>query len=173
MYSSTFKMKIILIVTLVAVFLTSCNKKNQFDVNFFMPDAKNNGTFVKFISSYCLKEYGIPLDSDDVLTFTDKLQKEYFGGVGVSGTITIDDDYIIFEPGIGTALINEGISVVKVPIKDVSNVRSESFLVVTKAVIVSTKNGELKFQLPKAKHIYNPFEFEDEELCNLIRARIK
>lgn len=166
------KPQLIIIGLTMLMVLVACNKKNQYDVNFFMPEAKTNGVLWKFVSSYGLKKYGVPLNSDSVIVWTDKFQKQYFGGVGITGTITINNDSIIFEPRFDTFLTNEGISTFKIPISDVIKVRSESFLIITKAVVVNTKNGEFKFQLPKAKHFYNPLKFEDEEICNLIRERM-
>ena len=156
----------------IAFAFSSCNKQNQFDVTFFFPDAKTNGAIPRLVTAYGLKDKGIPLNGDSLLAFYDNLQKKYLGGVGVTGTMTIDDSNISFEPGFGSSTMGEGFVSFQVPINEITDVTSESFLVITKAVVVKTKNGNFTFQLPKAKHWYNPFKFEDEDIIKMIKEKM-
>ncbi|PSK94403.1 hypothetical protein [Taibaiella chishuiensis] len=168
--TSTFRLYLSLFLCLVA--FSACNKPNQFDVNFFFPEAKTNGTFTRFVAKYALSERGIPVDGDDLLSITDGLQKEFFGGVGMSGTITIDDQNISFEPTIGSSLLGTGFKSFQIPIRDITEVDSKSFLVISKAVLVNTPNGSFSFYLTKAKHWYNPLKYEDEEIIKMIKSKM-
>lgn len=166
------KMLKLFFVTICMATFISCNSKNEYNVTCYLPDASTNGSYAKFITKFGVGENGIPIDPDSLLIIYDNIQKKIAGGVGVTGVLTIEKEFVEFTPGITSSLMSTDIKAIKIPISEIIDVRSESFLIVTRMVIISTTNGNINFQ-PENKKSLTPFQSFADDICDDIRKNLK
>lgn len=141
---------------------------NKYSVNCLLPKAKNGNDVINFFMTYAFKAKGIPVNGSMANSITDSLQRKLFGGVPVSGKLVIDDLYMEFTPGFLSNITMSNIESFRIPLSDIISATPSHILLISPAVIVTTINGEIKFQLLKATHWYNPFVFPAKEICRLL-----
>lgn len=134
------------IVLLLFVLTSFKGKESWIGINFTYPDAKVNSPMLEIFASYALKKQGIPINGSDAVRFLESIEKSSSGGVGMEGTLTVDEEYLTFEPyKVWSSLIGEGFTAFKVPLKDIKKVKRPESRWESEYIILETKKGDMFF----------------------------
>lgn len=121
--------------------------EGKYGITFFFPDAKTDGVLPRFLSSYVFKSAGISVGSNLLLELIDTINKKLYGGIGVNGILSLNNDNIEFKPAMLSFLMAKDIKLIIIPVDDILSIRKDTLLYVVQTIIISTTNGEFKMMV--------------------------